>query len=89
MTNENLEPTLKPLNCCPSKLPFSTVPGGGEPGPGRLRTGPRRYEVTGVPGVPVSGGRTSPIECHMPHTARRVSHIAGRQLLKLSSSRPG
>ena len=32
MTNENLEPNLKPLNCSPSKLPFSTVPGGGETG---------------------------------------------------------
>ena len=48
MTNANLEPNLKPLNCSPSKLPFSTVSGGGETGTGPVRTVPHRYEGSRV-----------------------------------------
>ena len=48
MTNENLEPNLKPLNCSPSKLPFSTVPGGGETGTGPVPTVTHRYGRTRV-----------------------------------------
>ena len=38
MLNANLEPSLEPLRCSPSRLPFSGLPGGGETGTGAVRT---------------------------------------------------
>ena len=96
MLDANLEPNLKPLNCSPSKLPFSTVSGGGETGTGPVRTGPRRYEGSRGTRLPRVICRELSAETYLPRVMCRdlfahrrsnvTSHIAPHVFVYRKSS---